>query len=278
MKITKVINNNVVSALNKNNKEVVIMGKGIGFKVSEGNLVDKRKIEKIFTMNSQTTIDKLKELLEDLPMEHVKVSSEIISYARRTLGQRLNQNIYITLTDHISFAVKRLSEGMNFNNPLLWEVKQFYKTEFLIGEYALNLIKDQLGVNMPEDEAASIALHIVNAEYNTNMNEAYKITTIISDILNIITDFYNVDIDKESLHYSRLVTHLKFLTQRIFMNEQLENTDDMLIELIKKSYPKEYDCSLIIKGYLEKKHGYIISAEELSYLTVHIKRVSVLSI
>lgn len=277
MKITKVINNNVVSALNKNNKEVVIMGKGIGFKVNEGEIVDKKKIEKIFTMNSQTTIDKLKELLEELPMEHIKVSSEIISYARRTLGQRLNQNIYITLTDHISFAVKRMNENMNFSNPLLWEVKQFYKTEFLIGEYALKLIKEQLGIEMPEDEAASIALHIVNAEYNTNMNEAYKITTIISDVLNIISDFYGVDLDKESLHYTRLVTHLKFLIQRICVDEQLSNTDDMLIELIKSSYPKEYECALKIKTYIQENHNYVISAEELSYLTVHIKRVSVLS-
>lgn len=42
MKVTKVINNNVVCAYNANNKEVVIMGKGIGFKVKEGDLVNKK--------------------------------------------------------------------------------------------------------------------------------------------------------------------------------------------------------------------------------------------
>ncbi|RDY28527.1 PRD domain-containing protein [Romboutsia weinsteinii] len=277
MKVTKVINNNVVCAYNANNKEVVIMGKGIGFKVKEGDVVNKKNIEKIFTMNSQSTVDKLKELLENLPMEHIKVSNEIISYSRRTLGKRLNQNIYITLTDHISFAVQRYKEGMQFSNPLLWEVKQFYKSEFLIGEYAIRLIKEQLGVDMSEDEAASIALHIVNAEYNTNMKEALKITTLIGEILNIVTDLFEIELDKESLHYSRLVTHLKFLTQRLFLNEQLQNNDDILADIIKTSYPSEYECSLKIKNHIINKHGHRISDEELAYLTVHIRRMTVLS-
>ena len=56
-------------------------------------------------------------------MEHFRVSHEIISYSNRTLGKRLNENIYITLTDHINFAIKRFNNGMVLLNPLLWEVK-----------------------------------------------------------------------------------------------------------------------------------------------------------
>ena len=163
---------------------------------------------------------------------------------------------------------------MQFSNPLLWEVKQFYKSEYLIGEYAINLIKEKLGVEMTEDEAASIALHIVNAEYNTDMKDALKITTLISDILNIIKDFYNVDLDEESLHYSRLITHLKFLSQRLFMDELLKESDDILVDLVTNRYPKEYECSLKIKEYIKEKYNQKISDEELAYLTVHIKRVS----
>ncbi|MEF9990869.1 MAG: PRD domain-containing protein [Romboutsia sp.] len=274
MKITKIINNNVVCACDANNKEIVIMGKGIGFNSKEGQLVKKSKVEKIFKAESQSIINKLKELLEKLPMEHVKVSYEIISYAKRTLGKRLNQNIYITLTDHISFAVHRYKNNMQFENPLLWEVKQFYKSEYLIGEYAIDLIKTRLGVTMTEDEAANIALHIVNAEYNTDIKDAMKITTLIGDILKIVTDFYKAELDEESLHYSRLITHLKFLSQRLFMNELLQNTDDVLVDAIIKAYPKEYECSLRIKKYIEEKYEQNISHEELAYLTVHIKRVS----
>lgn len=274
MKIIKIINNSVVCALDDNKKEVVVMGKGIGFKSAIGDKIDKKKAEKIFIMDNQSSIDKFKKLLENLPIEHFKVSHEIISYSKRTLGKRLNQNIYITLTDHINFAVYRFKNGMQFSNPLLWEVKQFYKSEFLIGKYAVELIKKRLGILMTEDEAANIALHIVNAEYNTDMKDALKITTLISDILNIISKYYKVKLDEESLHYSRLITHLKFLSQRLFLDEMLKDSDDLLLDMIKNRYKKEYECSLNIKKYIEEKYNQKISGEELAYLTVHIKRVS----
>lgn len=274
MKITKVINNSFVCAYDSNNKEVVVMGKGIGFKAKEGDIVSKKRIEKIFIMDGKSSVDKFKQLLEKLPLEHFRLSYEIISYARRTLGQKLNENIYITLTDHINFAVKRFKKGMMFPNPLLWEVKQFYKSEYLIGEYALRLIKEKLEIEMNEDEAASIALHIVNAEYNTNMNDALKITTLISDIVKIINDFYGIRLDEESLHYSRLITHLKFLSQRLFLNETIKDTDDILVDMITSRYEKEFECSLRIKEYIEEKYEHEVSREELAYLAVHIKRVS----
>ena len=274
MKIIKIINNSVVCALDDNKKEVVVMGKGIGFKSAIGDKIDKKKAEKIFIMDNQSSIDKFKKLLENLPIEHFKVSHEIISYSKRTLGKRLNQNIYITLTDHINFAVYRFKNGMQFSNPLLWEVKQFYKSEFLIGKYAVELIKKRLGILMTEDEAANIALHIVNAEYNTDMKDALKITTLISDILNIISKYYKIKLDEESLYYSRLITHLKFLSQRLFLDEMLKDSDDLLLDMIKNRYKKEYECSLNIKKYIEEKYNQKISGEELAYLTVHIKRVS----
>lgn len=163
---------------------------------------------------------------------------------------------------------------MKFSNPLLWEVKQFYRSEYLVGEHAVELIEQRLGVKMKEDEAANIALHIVNAEYNTEIKDAMRITNLIKDILNIIEDFYEVKLDEESLHYSRLVTHLKFLSQRLFMKETLENADDVFVNMITATYPKEYECSLRIKEYIEEKYNQNISSEELVYLTVHIKRVS----
>lgn len=52
---------------------------------------------------------------------------------------------------------------------MLWEIKRFYKQEYSIGTKALEIIKDDFEVSLPKDEAASIALHIVNAELNEDM-------------------------------------------------------------------------------------------------------------
>lgn len=273
MQIDKVINNNVVSAKDKSNREVVIMGKGIGFKAKAGHVIPEDKIEKIFYMDNQSSANKFKELLRNMPMKHIQVSSDIVEYAKRVLNKRLNQNIYITLTDHINFAVERFNQGMMFQNPLLWEVKNFYREEYLIGEYAVALIRKELSVNLPVDEVASIALHIVNAEYDTAMGEAITITKCIPEILQIVKDYYNIEIDEESIHYERFTTHLKFLTQRIVKKELLNNKDKEFKEMIEKLYTKEYECAKLIGAYIKEHFSHNITEEELTYLTVHIRRV-----
>ena len=273
MQIDKVINNNVVSAKDKSNREVVIMGKGIGFKAKAGHVIPEDKIEKIFYMDNQSSANKFKELLRNMPMKHIQVSSDIVEYAKRVLNKRLNQNVYITLTDHINFAVERFNQGMMFQNPLLWEVKNFYREEYLIGEYAVALIRKELGVNLPVDEVASIALHIVNAEYDTAMREAITITKCIPEILQIVKNYYNIEIDEESIHYERFITHLKFLTQRIVKKELLNNKDKEFKEMIEKLYTKEYECAKLIGAYIKEHFSHNITEEELTYLTVHIRRV-----
>lgn len=273
MNIERVINNNVVSARDLDGREVVIMGKGIGFKKKPGNVVPKDLIEKIFYMDSQSAVDKFKELLITIPLEHIQITNEIVEYAKRVLGKKLNQNIYITLTDHINFAIERFNQGMMFENPLLWEVKNFYRQEYLIGEYAVALIRKELKVNFPIDEVASIALHIVNAEYDTVMSEAIRITRIIPELVQIVKDYFDIKLDEESLHYERFITHLKFLAQRMVKGKLLDNKEEDLREIIANLYPKEYLCSQKVANYMGEHLGQKLTEEELTYLTVHIRRV-----
>ena len=110
MVIDKIINNNIVSAFDETGLEVVIMGRGIGFQMKRGQEVPVEKVEKIFRIKSQSIAGQLKELLAKMPLEQVQISNEIISYAKKTMKLKLNQSIYVTLTDHIasqSAAVKR---------------------------------------------------------------------------------------------------------------------------------------------------------------------------
>ena len=91
MKIAKIINNNVVSTCDEEGREIIVMGRGVGFKAKEGNTIDEEKVEKIFRLESQNTMDKFKELLENLPMEHVQISAEIIGMPKRFLTGLLTQ-------------------------------------------------------------------------------------------------------------------------------------------------------------------------------------------
>lgn len=274
MLVEKVINNNIVSAFDETGKELVIMGRGLGFGVRPGQSVDEKKIEKIFRIKSKDTADKLKELLADMPLERVKISTDIISFAKSNLNLKLNQSIYVTLTDHINFAIDRFEKEINLQNALLWEIKRFYPHEFDLGCYALKLIKERLGVQLPEDEAGFIALHFVNAEYGTNIRDAFRFPNQLKDILEITSNELGIVLDERTLHYERFVTHLKFLLQRVYRKELLPNEEDELAELMRTKYPKEYACSCKIAEYIEKNTECRLSGEEVMYLGIHLRRVT----
>ena len=139
--IEKVINNNIISAYEKSGAEVIVMGRGIGFKKKQGEVVPTDQISKIFRIKSRTLTEQFKELLANMPLERVRISDEIISHAKDHLKLKLNQSIYVTLTDHINFAIERVSQGIEPQNALLWEIKRFYPQEFQLGIYALELIQ-----------------------------------------------------------------------------------------------------------------------------------------
>ena len=163
MIIDKVINNNVVTAVDKNGNEVVLMGKGIGFGIKSGQSIDAERIEKKYVMDSHADVNRFEEVVKSIPMEHLDVSMDIISYAKEVLNNRLSSSIYISLTDHINFALERYHSGVMFENPLLNEVRNFYPREYLVGEYAIALIQKRMKILLPMDEVGSIALHFVNA-------------------------------------------------------------------------------------------------------------------
>lgn len=274
MTVEKVINNNIVSAYDETGREVVVMGRGIGFGVRAGAVIDNSKIEKVFRIESQGVAEQFKELLANMPLEYAQISNDIISYAKSTLKLKLNQSIYVTLTDHINFAIERYQKGINLENALLWEIKRFYPQEYGVGRYAIDLIRERLHVSLPEDEAGFIALHFVNAEYGTDIRDALHFPNQMKDILDIVTRELGIRLDEGSLHYERFITHVKFLLQRVYRKELLPDEESELAEMMKKKYPKEYACSEKIADYIEEAAGCRLSAEEIMYLSIHIRRIA----
>lgn len=276
--IEKVINNNIISAYEKSGAEVIVMGRGIGFKKKQGEVVPADQISKIFRIKSRTLTEQFKELLANMPLERVRISDEIISHAKDHLKLKLNQSIYVTLTDHINFAIERVSQGIEPQNALLWEIKRFYPQEFQLGIYALELIHDRLGILLPEDEAGFIALHFVNAEYGTDIRDAVKFPDQMQAIVDIVERDLGILLDESSLHYERFMTHIKFLIQRIYRKELPSSEDRELSLLMQRKYPREYQCSVKVAEYIMQATGSRLSEEEIMYLSVHIRRVSTIDL
>ncbi len=272
-RIHHVVSNNFVAVL-EDGQEVILRGLGIGFKKQPGDLVPASRVEKVYDLRDPERSSRLVQLLADVPSEFLDVSTAIVERAEKTLGGRLSENIYITLTDHICFAIERLQNGVAYPNHLLWEIHSFYPGEFALGEQALDIIEQQLGCRLSEDEAGFIALHIVNAEIDGKMADMIRITETVSKIIDIVQGYYGVRLDQQSLDYGRFLTHLKFLGQRITQNKYTGDRDHDFQTMLARRYPNDYRCAEQIKEGLRERFGIVLPGEELTFLTIHLHRLA----
>ena len=274
MKILKIINNNIISALDNNNNEIIVMGKGIGYNAKHSGVVAEDDIEKVFYVN-ENNIDQLKKLFSSLPQEHIEIANEVIKNANETLSRKLNDNVYVTLTDHISFAIKRFEENMTFSNALNEEVRIFYGREYSVGLFALRLIKSSLGIDLPPDEASSVAMHLLNAQYDTSMSEAFRLIGVTEDIVDSVSDIVGYRLTDNDYSVNRFLTFAKYLARGIVKDEENNKTDDKdLLDAIYPMYISYINKAENVKKYIQGKYGYKLSDEELAYLAIHLKKLS----
>lgn len=275
MEIVKVMNNSLVFVKNDDKNEIIVMGKGIGFMKKAGEFIDSSKIEKIFTLKDDEAKKNYFRAMEDVSSEYVDVTNDIVKYASDILNCKLNDNVFISLIDHISFAIERFNKNISLQNRLLWEVKKFYPNEFKVGIYAVNKINDILGVKLPEEEAGNIAFHIVNAQTeNSEMENTILMIKMMKDILNIIKYHLDVNLDKESLNYSRFITHLQFFLQRVIEGKVADSKNSFILTQVESQYPEKVNCARSIKSYVEKLLNIEVGDDEILYLAMHIIRVS----
>ncbi|OPF52354.1 transcription antiterminator LicT [Clostridium baratii] len=273
MKIDKIFNNNAVMVKEDNGRDSVIIGCGLAFRKKVGDEVDESLIEKTFILKEKDTLEKFKMILEHIPTEQISLCYDIVEYAKNMLNCELNDYIYVTLTDHISYTLKLFDEGIERPNILIWEIKKFYPKEYNIGLKALEFIESEIGKKINEEEAGNIALHLITAQINGKSDKtdiAYSMTKKIQDILNIVKYTYDIELDEHSLNYERFITHLRFFFKRLSNKTQYRSeNEEFLLQQVKEKYKDAYKCMLKIEKYLNIELSY----EEQLYLTLHIKRI-----
>ena len=269
MIIKRILTNNAVVIDDENQQEKIVCGKGIAFKKRPGMEIDEMSINQTFILEGGGEYSRFEQLLKDVPLEYLELSSEIINMAKLEFAKKFKDNVIITLSDHLYVAIKRCREGMTISNPLLWDIKNFYEIEYDIGLRALELIKNKFHIQLPNDEAGFIALHIVNVELDEdNMDHIFQ------EIMTIVKYHFHAEFDTSNVYYYRFITHLKFFALRLLKDNQFnEDEENELLDVVKDKYCTSYECVLKIKDFLEKKYNYTLREDEIVYLTIHVHRV-----
>lgn len=277
MRISKILNNNSAVVTDERGNEKVVVGKGICFRKKVGDQMNMSAVEKTFQLSSTTLNLRFQEVLVSLPLEQISVVEKIVDETKLSLGKKISDSIYVSLADHIHFSLLNHEKGISVKNRILLDIKRFYWDEYKIGRKALEIIKEETGVMLSDDEAGFIALHIVNAETEDDYigtKNIYKATKIIEEVLNIVKSHFGVEIDEGSLIYYRFIVHLRYFAQRILNNTVFhgDDKDKELLGILALNYSQAYQCSLEISEFIEKKYGAKIGCEEILYMTIHVQR------
>ncbi|KAA8998231.1 PRD domain-containing protein [Affinibrenneria salicis] len=270
MKIKQILNNNVVSVLDAQGQELILTGCGLGFNSKIGQQVDESRIEKTFRLQDNAISARFKDLVDQVSLEVLQLTDDIVELAKAQLQQKLSEGIYVSLADHLNFALHCQQNGIRVENPLQWEVRHFYKEEYAVAERALERVFELLQVVLPESEACSIALHIVNAELNDNVGNMKQITQLIYQVQNIVKYYFRVTLDESGSNYHRFITHVKFFAQRVIDGATLENDDGDLFNMVQQRYQKTFGCVEYINAFISKNYQHNMSNSEKLYLTIHI--------
>lgn len=274
MKISQILNNNV-AVVKKGGNELIVYSKGISFRKKAGQSIGEDEIERTYVLDSNDMLEHFSYLLANTDEEYLNIVNDVIAFGETLLGQKANDYLYLTLLDHIDFALKRAGKGQFIRSPLTWEVKKFYPKHFQIGLYALKLLKERFHVDFPEDEAVSIALHFVNLQSEEpNLKEAIEGMRVLKDILSIIQYHYNIRLDESSVNYMRLITHLQYFIQRLQVGQIFEDNDKALNSQVRMLYPAAYECAAKIRAYIKDSFKIELTIDEETYLILHIHRVT----
>lgn len=269
-KVLKSLSSNVVVS-EKDSNVYVLFGKGIGFGKKPGELITKgSNIEQKFIKIDDNEKANYVEILKNVEAEILAVTEEIISLAEDILEEKLTSRIHVGLSDHISFAMKRMELGIDIVNPFLNEIQTLYPDEYSIAEKGIKLIKEKFNMHFPQSEIGFITLHIHSARVNEEVSQSLKYTRIVKEVMDYIQDILGINTNQKSMEYARLVSHLRYALDRIENDKVLKN---VMLESIKISMSEEFEISKKVCKFISEKLLKEVCEDEIGYMSLHIYRL-----
>lgn len=271
MVISKILNNNAV-IVDENGVEKIVLGCGLAFGQKVGSKVDEGKVQKEFVLKEEMS-SRFQQFIKDIPIENVLLAEKVIANAKVKSSKPFDDSIYITLTDHLDGALERAKCGINVSNPLTSAIMSFYPEEYTMGLEAVQLIKEERGIELPKDEVAFITMHFVTAQLGENTPEFKSVINFVIDVSNKTKELIPNKVDEESATWQRFLTHLAFFAQRVMTGKEQTSKEALLFDSVKTAYPEAYKDVEQLCDYIFVSYGFKIENDERTYLIIHVNRL-----
>lgn len=278
MRVIQVLNNNVVLA-DDSGTTVIATGRGLGFRLQPGDPIAREDIQRVFVPRGDDDTQALAQLLADIPANHLMLADCVLTRLaaeghRPAAVARASASATIALADHVSFAISRVREGIAMTYPLRSEIEHLYPEELAAADRFVVLASSAISdIDLPAQEAVPLALHLVNAAFTSgDLSETMRMTEVITQIFDVVEQFYGRRLERDSLTVARFAAHLRYFFVRAEQGRQLDDDSDAMARLIVDAYPEAYRCAQHVCTMLQVRLGTHITPAEVAYLTLHIQR------
>lgn len=268
-KIVKILNHNAVIVHEQDtNSTLLILNTGVGFGKKINEFIEIDGIETVYHIQPMSSKGKTDVLLQNLDPIYIEISSDIMMKAKEKF-EDIDENKLLPLADHIAFAINRMQNKMQITNSFSNEIRLLYPEEWKIAAKSREIIFNKLGHLINDDEIGFITLHLHSTQEMSN-DDAFIMAIIVNESIREIEKEYDIEIDLNSLSYSRLMIHMKYLIARLHEDEVI--TLDME-DYTKESIPDSYALAVRIIKRIEDSLNREVPVIETGYLAMHIDRI-----
>ena len=271
--VHKVLNNNLVVTIDPRGREVVLMGRGLGWNLKVDDPIDPSRVEKTYVLDGDADRGRWHRLLADAPFDVVDAVTSAVEEVSGLLGRRFGQSLPVAIIDHVSFLLERLDKGIALPAAPMPELSVLHPREFTAARRIRERLVDLLHRDLPEEEEFYLTLHLVNAVREDDSGTETALARRIGRIMAIVESETGTPIDTSTPDYARFVLHLKFLLKRLDSHADTERGGSALYKAARHSYPESARLAEKIKMYLEVDEVLSLTNEELLYLIIHLERV-----
>lgn len=260
--LVKILNNNAILVRHPDTlRESILMGKGLGFHRE----IDMNEVSKVFHIQDSEEKQNYLHLFESVDPEVLNAVSEIVGMAKEHLGS-LHPSLFIVLSGHLDFAVKRFREGHNLDNRLLWEISQLYPQEFAVAMEARRLLNQRFNIFIDANEVGFLALHLNAGRLHQTVKEALRRTNLIQSLLLLVKE----KSPQEHWDYVKVqhIDYFKDLFYRLDGGIVLRNPLLPYLHQLKE----EEHLARILAEKIPMETNFNLSEAEIGYLAIHLNQ------
>ena len=269
-RIKKVLNHNSFIGIKKeDNKEYLVMGKGIAFgkKISEN--VEIREGDMVYSLQKLTERGEAKDIIKSISPVCLELANEILNRAEKEFG-KIDRSILFPMADHIEFAVKRIQNHEQISNPLTEDIRILFYKEYHVAKSIEQLLMEKFQLQIDEHEIGYIALHVHSAIEDEKVSQAMQVARAVRECISLVEKQTGHKIDVMSMSYNRLMNHVRYMVARAISKEKLKVSVNDYMEI---KFPESFHTAEKICAEIEQSLKLTLDEVEIGYLAMHIERV-----